>query len=204
MNPRQDKIETFWQWFVKNESVIKECIEQETAPNQAYVVNQMNELILDLGVFTWDIGLDESNNWFLLISPNGNRDNLSISQHIILEAPTHLNWNFHASRPAKNWNRRFIVHSFDMEEIDVDASPWEYIAFREEDNRLEIILEAKNIDHLDPETAESAANQFLVGELGEETRINRIAALQIVKSVDTVYEKEKVSISELKSHVEAG
>ncbi len=204
MKSREDKIDAFWQWFVKNEAVIKECIDLDTSPNQSYVVNQMNELILDLGVFTWDMGLNEQDNWFLMISPNGNADNLGISQQLIVEAPPHIKWQFHSSRPAKNWDRCFTVHSFDMQEMAVDASNWNLVAIDQDDNQLEIIIEAKNIGHLDPETSESAANQFLVGELGEELRINRIAKVQIVKSVDAVYEKEKVSVSKLKKHVEVG
>ena len=85
----------------------------------------------------------------------------------MLEAPEFLNWTFHASIPPKNWDRTFIVHSFDMEEIEIDASEWFFHLHNEEHDQNSIIIEAKGIEELDQETANEAAHQFLVSELGE-------------------------------------
>ena len=203
MSSNEKKIATFWQWFVKNEKAIKECIELDSSPNQAYIVDQMNELILDLGVFTWDIGLDNTDQWFLTISPNGNSDYLSISQEIMLASPDHMLWTFHSSKPAQKWNRKFMIFTEDMEEAHIDASGWSYIALREEDNTLEIILEATNIDQLDDHTAEEAANQFLLKELGEEVKIQRVSTFTIVTRLEAHYQPNKVSIEGLSADVDA-
>lgn len=184
MSSNEDKISAFWQWFVKSEKVIKECIELDASPNQDYIVNQMNELILDLGVFTWDIGLDDLNEWFLTISPNGNNDYLKISQEIVLAAPAHINWTFHSSKPAKNWDRKFVVHSYEMEEYPIDAGSWEFVISKNKENTIDLIIVAGNMDHVDPDTAELAANQFLVTELGELITIRRIGSVSIVDTIN--------------------
>ena len=199
MTSKEDKIEVFWQWFVKNESIIKDCIELDSTPKQAYIVNQLNELILDLGLFTWDIGLNNSNEWFLTISPNGSEKFLSISQHIMLEAPEFLNWTFHASRPPKNWDRTFIVHSFDMEEIEIDASEWFFHLHNEEHDQNSIIIEAKGIEELDQETANEAAHQFLVSELGEKITMEGFSNIEISGKLENKLARDKKSISELKT-----
>ena len=117
MKEEYDKIEAFWRWFVQNNSFIQNSIQNESAKDRATVVEQMNNYILDLGLFTWDLGLNDENTWFLTISPNGDSELLEISQRIMEDAPTHLDWEFHAIKPAKNWNRIFFVYNEHMDEI---------------------------------------------------------------------------------------
>jgi len=199
MSANEDKITAFWKWFVKSEKVIKECIELDSSPNQDYIVHEMNELILDLGVFTWDVGLDDFNDWFLTISPNGNSDYLKVSQEIILAAPNHMNWTFHSSKPAKVWDRKFLVYSFEMEEYSIDAGSWEFVISNNEENTIDLIIVADNLAHLDPDTAELAANQFLVSELGELTTIRRIGSVSIVEKIEERREPIANLIASVKS-----
>lgn len=190
----------FWRWFVKNENIIKNCIENDSSPDREYVVDQLNELILSIGTFTWDIGLDDNNAWFLTISPNGDKDLLKVTKEIMRFAPDHMNWIFYSSKPVKNWNRTFSVYNYDFDVVEVDASAWHYVCFEEDDGRIELMLEAENIEHLDSEMALSAANQFVLNELGEELKIRRIASVEIVDKLDGEY--EKYPIGELKEHME--
>jgi hypothetical protein len=198
MSSNEDKITAFWQWFVKSEKVIKECIELDSSPNQSYIVDQMNELILDLGVFTWDVGLDTSNQWFLTISPNGNNEYLKVSQEIMLSSPEHMNWNFHSSKLAKDWNRKFTVHSFEMEEFSVDAESWEFISTKNDENTFDLVLIASNVKHFDADTTELVAHQFLVSELGELVTITRIATVALVTEIEGDKEALRTPISKLK------
>lgn len=200
MKLNNDNILKFWQWFVKNEKTIKECIENENSEYREYVVEQMNEHILSLGVLTWDIGLNDDENWFLTLSPNGDHDMLKVSQKIMIDAPEHMDWLFYASRPAKKWNRQFNVYDDNMDEIFIDASFWHYIVFEEEEGKLDLVIEAKNIAQLDPMVVETAAEQFLIQELGEFIWIQNIASLEIVPALDREFEPTKTPVTELKEH----
>jgi hypothetical protein len=201
-SPNEDKIMDFWRWFVKNEGTIQRCIENESQADRDYVVEQMNSLVLNIGTFTWDVGLNDSNNWFLTISPNGDKDLLKLSTEIMAFAPDHMNWEFHASKPAKNWDRKFSVYNDNFDLQDIDAASWHYAVFQEEDGTLELILEAKNIGHLDKETAETAAHQFLTHELGEQLKIERISSVSILHEIELEYQTSKSPISEIKEHLQ--
>ena len=201
MSANEEKIMAFWQWFVKSESIIKDCIENETEKTREHVVEQLNNLILNIGAFSWDIGLDGSNSWFLTISPNSDKDQFKVSKEIMEYAPTHMNWTFHSSKPAKNWDRIFKIHNHNLDLVNIDANPWNYIVFEEGDGQLELIFEANNITHIDEETALSAAHEFVTHELGEALKIKRIASVKIVVLLESEYDDSKEPISELKDHL---
>lgn len=200
MKIQGEKIQAFWEWFIKNEALIKSCIENESSTEQAHIVEQMNNFILDIGMLTWDLGLDDTNAWFMTLSPNGDKKLLEISQRIIEHAPTQLEWAFNSSKPAKVWERAFTVYNNNMDEVHIDASAWHYIAQEEKDQKIKLIFEAKNIQHLDEETAETAANLFLVQEIGEKTKIVRVSSVAIVHELESGYQEIKSSINELKNH----
>jgi len=41
MNLEEEKIETFWQWFVQNDPLIKKCIEDSNAPDREYIIDNL-------------------------------------------------------------------------------------------------------------------------------------------------------------------
>lgn len=200
MEVNNDDILRFWQWFVKSEDSIKYCIENAT--NQEVIVEQMNEHILNWGVLTWDIGLNDDGNWFLSLSPNGNKEMLEVSQKIMDEAPEHMGWLFFASKPALTWNRQFTAYDSYMDEQFVDASEWHYVIFEEEDGTFELIIEAKNCSQWDTEFAETAAEQFVIQEVGELLRIQAISSIVLTHALDDDYQSAKAPITELKEHLD--
>ena len=200
MKINEDSILHFWRWFIKTENTIKECIENDHSIHRDTIVEQMNEHVLNLGVLTWDIGLNDDDNWFFMLSPNGNPDMLKVSQKIMDFAPEHMSWLFHSSKPAKNWNRQFSIYDTNMDEQFVDASEWQYIIF-DDDAKFELIIEAKNISQLDPEESETAAEQFVIQEIGEATRILQISTITIVDAIESDFQSSKESVSELKDHL---
>ncbi len=202
MEVNDDNILRFWQWFVKNENTIKECIENGDSGQREFVVEQMNEHILSLGMLTWDVGLDDNERWFLMLSPNGNKEMLKVSQKTIDAAPEHIGWLFYSSKPAKEWNRKFTIYDSYMDEQFIDSSEWQYVVFEEENGTLELIIEAKNISQLDPEVAETAVEQFVVQEIGEVTRILFISSVSIMHTLESDYESAKAPITELKEHLD--
>ncbi len=201
MELNDDTILGFWQWFVKNEKLIKDCIENENSTHREFVVDQMNEHILGMGMFTWDLGLNDDNNWFLLLSPNGDKDMLKVSQHIMTFAPEHMDWLFYSSRPPRNWDRQFVVYDELHDEQPIDASEWQYLIFEDEDDALVIVLEAKNMTHLNEDISETAAEQFIIHELGELAWMLHVGSVEIVPTVEPNHEELKNHVSELKEHL---
>lgn len=202
MELNDDNILGFWQWFVKNENTIKECIENEDSDNREYVVEQMNEQILGFGVLTWDLGLNDDDQWFLMLSPNGKEDMLKVSQKIMDFAPEHMSWLFYASRPAKNWDRKFTIYDDYMDEQFIDATSWNYVLFDAEEEKVELVIEAKNLTQLNAESAETAVEQFVTQEVGELIRILLIDSIVTVDTFESEDESSKEPIGELKEHLE--
>lgn len=201
MELNNDNIERFWQWFVKNERMIKECIENERSTHRDLIIDQMNEHILGLGMLTWDMGLNDENNWFLMLSPNGDSEMLKVSQRAMSEAPEHMDWLFYSSRPAKNWNRQFVVYDELHDEQTIDASDWHYLVFDGDEDKLALIIEASNVSHLNEELAETAAEQFIIHELGELAWILQVGSVEIVSIVEPDHEEMKNHVSDLKDHL---
>ena len=193
------KIENLWRWFVANENQIIASFQNESLAN--YIVEHLDNLILDFGMFTWEIGPGKVKPWFLTISPNGDKDLIKVSQKIIEHAPNLDDWEFNYCKPAKVWDRKFIIYDINMNEQNIDASNWKYVMLRNEDGMIDLILEAKNITHLDDDTSRTAANIIVTNEIGEETKIQKILSVDIVDKLERPYNSRKTEIQYLKKHL---
>lgn len=193
------KIKNLWRWFVSNENQIINSFQNESLVN--YIVENLDNLILDFGLFTWEIGPGKVKPWFLTISPNGDRDLIVISQKIIEHAPNLDDWEFNYCKPAKDWDRKFIIYDSNMNEQNIDASNWKYVLLRNEDGMIDLILEAKNITHWDHDTARTAADIIVTSEIGEETKIQKILSVNIVDKLERQYNSRKTEIQHLKKHL---
>lgn len=196
----EQQAEEFWQWFVKNESIIKQCITDPDNTSREFVIENLNNHILSFGPLKWDLGLNDSNNWFFVISPNCDEQLLSVTSQVIELAPTFLNWEFHDSVPAKDWNRQFSVYDHEMEILHVDASNWHYVAFTAGD-KVEISIEAPNINYSNEETIAIISNLFLLNEIGERLLIERIAKYSLVAELDEEDQEYKYPIGDLREHM---
>ena len=197
----EEKIEKLWKWFFSNEQKIRDCIENKSASEQDYIIEQLNNLILDLGMFTWEIGPGINKPWFFTISPNGDKDLIKKSRKIIDSAPDHADWEFNYCKPAKDWDRNFILYDNFMNEQKIDASNWKYVALQNKDGMIKLILEAKNVGHLDSDTAKTAANLVVLNEIGEENKIYRISSVEIVDELDKKHDSRKADIKDLKKQI---
>jgi len=193
------KIENLWRWFVANEKQIIDSFQNESLAN--HIVENLDNLILDFGMFTWEIGPGKVKPWFLTISPNGDRDLIRVSQKIIKHAPNLDDWEFNYCKPAKDWDRKFIIYDSNMNEQNIDASNWNYVMLRNEDGMIDLILEAKNITHWDHDTARTAADIIVTSEIGEETKIQKILSVDIVDKLERQYNSRKTEIQYLKKHL---
>jgi hypothetical protein len=198
----KDKISDFWAWFTENEPRIKDCIENDIGAEKELVNDRLNEFILNIGLFTWEIGINDEGSWFLTISPNGNKDLLKVSRKIMREAPKDIGWLFHSGKPAKNWDRIVRVYDYKLDQTHIDTSGWLFFASAKDSGIIDLILEAGNIGHLDDDTASSAADYFVINELGEEKKIELFAPIKIVDELAPAYTEGKQPVSNFKNHIE--
>jgi hypothetical protein len=201
MKMNDEKIKKLWKWFFSNEHQIRDCIVTESASERAYIIEHLDNLVLDLGVFTWEIGSGINKPWSFTISPNGDKDRMKMSKRIIDNAPDLVDWEFNYSKPAKDWDRKVIVFDGFMTRQTIDASDWKYVALQHEDGMVALILEAKNIGHLDSDTASTAANLVILNEIGEETKIQSICSVDTVHQLEDKYDSRKDDIKNLKKHM---
>lgn len=193
-----NKIQKFWNWFVENEVALIVAIEEEGETK--HFVSSLDNLILDIGKFSWEIGPSINGGWSLTISPNGDKDLLHTSQTIMDNSPQLTKWEFYHSKPPKRWEKRFTVHDDLMNSHEIDASKWNYVALKYNDQMVGLILEANNITHLGESIAKTAGDILVEGELGEETKINKIATIEVVAVLDAELQSKKTAISYLKDH----
>jgi hypothetical protein len=198
----KEKINNLWKWFFSNEQVIKDCIENDSASKKDYIIEHLDNLVLDLGVFTWEIGPGINRPWSFTISPNGDKELIKKSKKIIESAPDIADWEFHYSKPAKDWNREFTIFDNFLNKQTINASNWKYVAIKHEDGMIALLLEAKDIEHLDSDTASTAANLVVLSEIGEETKIQHICSIDIVPQLDDKYDSRKSDIKHLKKHID--
>src|SRR5690606_41563421 len=74
------KISSFWEWFETQEKRIRDILNDELHPEREELVQMMDNQVLSLGLFTWEMGPDGSNAFYLTISPNGDPELLRRSE----------------------------------------------------------------------------------------------------------------------------
>jgi hypothetical protein len=196
----QEKIENLWKWFLQNEQQIIDAVQNETASET--LIENLDNLILDLGMFKWEIGRGKMQPWYLTISPNSDLDLLKVSREVIAKAPELDHWEFNHFEPAKEWDRTFVLYDNNMDEQQVDASDWNVVALSRGDGMIDLILEASNIDHLDDDTAFTAADLVVIGEIGEENRILKVKTVDIVSQLEDQHNLQKNHIADLKNNLD--
>lgn len=197
-----EKIDSLWQWFLANEQKIKDAIDEGSDFDREDIVDNLNNLILAMGMLSWEIGPGQETAWSLTISPNADRERMLITQKIIEAAPYLSGWEFHHSKPAKTWDRTFQLSDDFMTEHEVDASPWSFVVSMEADGLINILLEAPNIETLDSFTAQTAAEIVVINEIGEEAKILHVGEIVVVREMASEMKEAKADIAYLKRWVD--
>jgi len=186
-----DPITAFWQWFYKNHALIKEVLDaEETHPAKFDIVNALDNHVLSFGKFKWEIGYGSQGGYSLFISPNGDEELLKTSQEIMEASPNLPDWEFHAAKPAKDWDLQFSIYDEQMFIHEIDASDWRFVMLSQKNGKEVVVLEAPNIGHLDLNVQTNAGNLVLVNMIGEEKKILRIAGILIVKELSEQHQTE--------------
>ncbi len=169
------KIKQFWDWFIDNESEFREVTDTKR------VVELLNNQVLDFGLFAWEIGKGVNKPHSFTLSANGDRRRLQLSKDIFKQAPDLRHWEFHYCKPIKeDWDFTFEVFNSMMVKQTYDASKWEFVLVEEDDQKISILLRAKNIVTLDYDDLPSVGNLIVINLLGEETKILDVHKIDFV------------------------
>ncbi len=197
------KIKSFWKWFVENEIRIREVLDSDLQGEREALINDLDNLILDFGMFTWEIGHGSEKLFFLTVSPNGNRERLGISKSIMKSAPDLSDWEFYYAKPAKDWDLQFSLFDNNIVEQHVNARDWSFALIKQQDNKIKIIIEADNVTHLDFDTRLTAADLVVTSMLGEERKIMSVGDIEIVNKFEEWQRSYSLPMLSLKEGFEA-
>lgn len=171
---QEEKIINLWRWFYSNEKLIRESLQMELREQQERIVQSIDNLVIDLGRFSWHIEMGEMKDWAFIISPNGDEELMKLSKDIISHAPELDCWEFHFCKPNKIWDKKLSLYDAEYEIVEIDASKWEFVLKKNSNEKFDLSFIAANIEHIDEETAKTAANIVVLNEIGEEKRILNI------------------------------
>lgn len=193
------RIQAFWSWFAETEGAIREYFAEEDIVDKAALIEAIDNKVLDFGLFSWQIAPGFSRPFSLTISPNGNKERLKISKMIIQAAPSLPDWEFNYAKPAQDEALAFSLYDDFLVEQAIDASQWRYALVKKTDGRLVVILEAKNVRHLDADTALIAGEQVLTKLLGEELVITHVHRIEVVEELEEEHRAGSAPILGLKN-----
>lgn len=190
-------IPPFWSWFEDNLGRLRNVVQNPSHPDREYIVNSLDQYILAIGMFTWDIEAGTTKPWSLVISPNGDPELLELSRAIVEQAPELTDWEFYPARPRKAQPLKFIVYDEATDQQQVDATSWRYVLLPKGEGQFSLTIEAGNNRHLSEETLYKAADYLATCLTGEETRIMYIPRLRVVEELSEEHRQVSKPISEL-------
>jgi len=194
MNINYSKVVEFWKWF---KSIANELISN---PNNSDLLNKLDEFVLSIGPFDWEIGPMDKSLKFLAISPNLNEDFLSITRQIISLAPECEGWIFLPAKPAKGLQEVFKMYNESGKLITVDTSQWQYVLYKFDDGTFDMDIKGCEIEgNLD--YSYLAVDIGLTNLLGEEKYMKLIKNIKIVKKFQDTDKNKATPFKYLDKHL---
>lgn len=189
-----NKIKDFWKWFESNKNALK----SNKLSND--VLQILNEKILSLGDFNWEVREGREKENMLIISSGGNMDLLPLAKDIINSAPILAEWEFYFYKPAKDWDYKFYIEEFDRKKM-IDASSWEYVLLKFPDSTYDIIVKAPSLKVLPKDEQYDIFDIVLDNILGEEISLKLIKNVDIVGTFSNDHINQKGNLKRLKNHI---
>lgn len=174
-----DKISSFWEWFETQERRIRDILNDELHPEREELVQAMDNQILNLGLFTWEMGPDGSSAFYLTISPNGDPELLKLSKSIVEASPALSAWTFYYAKPIKEESIELKLYDEEYNLHFVNAQNWQFGLSLTSSGQVDITIIAKNIKHLDQETQTGAGDLVVSSLLGEECHILHVRHIHV-------------------------
>lgn len=176
---KHSKISSFWEWFETQERRIREILDDEQHPDREELVQMMDNQVLNLGLFTWEMGPDSSNTFYLTISPNGDPELLKLSKSIVKASPSFSAWTFYYAKPIKVEPIELKLYDEEYNLHYVDIKNWQFGLSLTSSRHVDITIVAKNMKHLDQETQMGAGHLVISSLLGEECHILYVGHIHV-------------------------
>lgn len=171
-------VQAFWDWF----SVHQESLRHLSSDPE--MTDTLNRAVDRLGDFDWEIGPGTRASHFFALSPQGDKDSLTLTKRIIQAAPDLPEWEWLPAKPLREWNLQFYFLRPEGP-VFVNGATWGCVIFRYPDGDYEVDFYPPDTLQLNMEDLELAAIIILDGELGEERRLNLVSHINIITEAQT-------------------
>lgn len=185
----------FWDWFTANSSNLN----SDKISNM--LINELNNRILLLGDYNWEIREGNNKPNMLIISPGGDINLLESTKKIVSLSPALMEWEFYYYKPEKKWNYQFSIEDDDGVKRMVNATDWEYVLLKFDDGTYDIIIKADSLKTLSEQKRLTAVDIVLESILGEEISLLFIKNIEIVEGFSGEYFPKKNTIKFLREHI---
>lgn len=188
---KRRSLEDFWQWFSAASAVIA------SDPTRQDILGELDRRIQGIDSrLSWEIGPGQKADWALTISPNLDPALASVTRLVVTHAPKVAGWEFNATRPPKQWNRKFDLVG-NAGKHCVDASGWRFAMLKYPDGCLEVLVCSGPLAEVTEEQRQEMVHIVLESELGEETLLDPNLGFALVEHVEAELEPSLRPISEI-------
>ncbi|HRI69810.1 MAG TPA: hypothetical protein PK156_36525 [Polyangium sp.] len=195
--PANDKIAAFWRWF----QTIADDLAADFEDEQLQA--ELDKRIAQLGDISWELGPGIVEENALVMTPDGSRDWLPVTQHIVELAPRISGWEFQSARPPRKWDMQFSIEGAGGTHLDIDARPWRYVLFTYPDNTFDIVLEQNNLHSVDDDDRYAAAVVLLDGVVGERRRLALLGGIECVETLSADHACKANPMHHLAQHLDS-
>ena len=193
-HPNENEIGAFWGWFSTIASELATDLENDD------LLQALDERVSRLGV-AWELGPGTTRPSALAITPDGDRDLLPLTRHIVALAPQIPGWELLAARPPRNPSLTFSLRQTGSgSEVEIDATRWRYVLFRFQDGTFDAVIHQQGTE-IDDSSRHAAAALCLDGILGEAKRLELIRDIEPVAALGSEIENRANPISALADHL---
>jgi hypothetical protein len=188
-NLGNSKIEKFWRWFIKNDELIRKTLTNGSQNNKDTLSKFLDDKVLEIGTFTWEITHGKSKAFSFTFSPNRSKELLQKTKEYISIAPELKHWEFKFAKPASLWDLNFELYDENVNLCKIDGSKWEFTVLNKNENTYEIEIFAVSIQSLDIDTQDVALDLVVTSLIGEQEKIEIIEKINFTKfkNPDLVY-----------------
>jgi hypothetical protein len=195
--PPDAQIAEFWNWF---QSVANDLAQAKF--DDKSLLAELEMRVLEMGDVAWELGPGLLEKHALIISPDGAKEWLPVTEHIVDQAPSIPDWEFQSARPPRDWDMRFSIEGSNGRHLEIDARPWRYVLFKYPDNTFDIVVEQNNLQLVSEDERYTAAVVFLDGTIGERKRVALLADIEPVETFSAEHAQKANPMHQLVQHLE--
>lgn len=183
----------FWNWFEDNEEGIRTLLVKGNREEKAELTEQLDQFILNLGRFSWEIIDDKNGYYTFIISPNRDKDLLNHSKQIIAEAPSLIFWTFLPAKPADRAMLNFKIYDEAVNLRVFQPKNWK-VKVESNAFKNDLAIHSSDFKNCDLDTSLFACEMALASFLGEETFIHQVGKVIISENQNEMIPFEALEI----------